>query len=627
MSKTLAIVFVACLALQGTLAFAVEDAETQKAVAAEKAAKEAVAANEAAKEQAVAAEKAAAEKAAAAADKPAAATPPVPPTPAKPGDPPKPADAKPADAKPADAKPADAKPSAPPPGPAVTTIYDERIAALATGIEEGKLVIATDPVRHIALDEIASVDLGNTPVLEADWIGQDNHDVAQVGGAAGGNGVQDIHIRLRGLPGGRTTKQILVLTRGGKGRGVWRLDTARTPNWKLVAERGEGSPVADVYLEPINHDCFERDFEITVTYDDGATVKTTLKGTTHTDHQLKVGAAAANTEQAPAGPPNVVVHGRDKTVLRGQLLELGDESLKLQTTWAPELTLALTEVRGITFTAGATGEAAQKVAARLAEPGAEDSVVALGREQAALQVVTGTAHGIVEGKLRFTFEGEERPINVSRLAGIVYAQHVRKHSGASPYQLVQLLSGDVVSGSWKAVDEKQLAVETTWGGQISIPRPAVAKILFRNGKVTYLSDLDPASVEEVPYFGHLVPYQRDQGFSGGPIKLKDKTYPKGLAVHSRSLITYAVDGQYESFKALVGFDESGHGRGRVRCRLLGDGRELFIEPDLRASGDPSAIEVSLAGVKQLALEIDFGEDEDIGDRVLWADARLFRSSK
>jgi hypothetical protein len=54
---------------------------------------------------------------------------------------------------------------------------------------------------------------------------------------------------------------------------------------------------------------------------------------------------------------------------------------------------------------------------------------------------------------------------------------------------------------------------------------------------------------------------------------------------------------------------------------------LFAEPDLRATGEPSAIDVSLTGVKQLALEIDFGEDEDIGDRVLWADARLFRSSK
>ena len=616
MSKILAIVFVACLALRGQLACAAETAEPEKAVAAEKAAKEQAAAEQATKEKTVAAEKAAADQAAAA-EKPAAAAP-------APAAPPS---ATPTTAKPADAKPADAKPAPPPPGPAVTTIYDERIAALATGIEDGKLVVATDPVRRIALDEIASVDLGNTPVLEADWIGQDNHDVAQVGGAAGGNGVQDIHLRLRGLPGGRATKQILILTRGGKGRGVWRLDTARTPNWKLVVERGEGSPVADVYIEPINHDCFERDFEITVTYDDGTNVKTKLKGATHTDHQLKVGAAAASTDQAPAGPPNVVVHGRDKTVLRGQLLELGEESLKLQTTWSPELTLALTEVRGITFTAGATGEAAQKVAARLAEPGTEDSVVALGREQAALQVVTGTAHGVVEGKLRFTFEGEERPINVSRLAGIVYAQHVRKHSGASPYQLVQLLSGDVVSGSWKAVDDKQLAVETTWGGEVSIPRPAVAKILFRNGKVTYLSDLDPAAVEEVPYFGHLLSYQRDQGFGGGPIKLKDKTYTKGLAVHSRSLITYAVDGQYESFKALVGFDESGRGRGRVRCRLLGDGRELFAEPDLRATGEPSAIDVSLAGVKQLALEIDFGEDEDIGDRVLWADARLFRSSK
>ncbi|HEX5444959.1 MAG TPA: NPCBM/NEW2 domain-containing protein, partial [Pirellulales bacterium] len=170
-------------------------------------------------------------------------------------------------------------------------------------------------------------------------------------------------------------------------------------------------------------------------------------------------------------------------------------------------------------------------------------------------------------------------------------------------------------------------VETAWGGRLTIPRSTVARVAFRNGKVTYVSDLDPLTVEEVPYFGHLFGYRRDQGFDGGPLKLKGKNYAKGLAAHSRSMLTYAVDGQYESFKAMVGFDETGRGRGRVICRVLGDGRELFIQPDLRANGEPVEIDVPLAGVKQLALEIDFGEAEDTGDRVLWADARIFRAGR
>ncbi|MGH7193250.1 MAG: NPCBM/NEW2 domain-containing protein, partial [Candidatus Saccharimonadales bacterium] len=241
--------------------------------------------------------------------------------------------------------------------------------------------------------------------------------------------------------------------------------------------------------------------------------------------------------------------------------------------------------------------------------------------------VTGNAHAVVDGKLRFTFEGEDRSIGVGRLAGVVYAKNPRRQPNANPYQLVQLLSGDVVAGVWSSVDEKELGVETAWGGRLAIPRSAVGKVAFRNGKVTYVSDLDPLAVEEAPYFGHRISYRRDQGFDGGPLKLKGKNYAKGLAAHSRSVLTYAVDGQYESFKATVGFDETGRGRGRVVCRVLGDGRELYAQPDLRATAEPAEIEVPLAGVKQLALEIDFGEFEDTGDRVLWADARIFRAGK
>jgi hypothetical protein len=36
--------------------------------------------------------------------------------------------------------------------------------------------------------------------------------------------------------------------------------------------------------------------------------------------------------------------------------------------------------------------------------------------------------------------------------------------------------------------------------------------------------------------------------------------------------------------------------------------------------------VPLAGAKQLALEVDFGPDQDVGDRILWVEPRLFRAN-
>ncbi|HEV3022451.1 MAG TPA: hypothetical protein VGX76_08285, partial [Pirellulales bacterium] len=254
-----------------------------------------------------------------------------------------------------------------PPGPAVVTIDDERIAAPIKSLADGKLVVGTDPPREIALDDVALVDLGNEPKLSAQWIGQDNHDVVQVGGAAGGNGIQDLHARLQGLASGKAIKQIVVVTQKGQGRGVWRLDTTRTPNWRLAVDRAAGATSADIYFEPNAADNFGLTHEITVSYDDGTTAKASYDVTTHTNHELKAVAAEAPPAEsgAPAGPPAVTVYGRDKTVLRGNLVELSEETLVLKASWGVEVKLPTVALRGLAFEGVGPPAGRQQFEARL----------------------------------------------------------------------------------------------------------------------------------------------------------------------------------------------------------------------------------------------------------------------
>ena len=177
------------------------------------------------------------------------------------------------------------------------------------------------------------------------------------------------------------------------------------------------------------------------------------------------------------------------------------------------------------------------------------------------------------------------------------------------------------------LDEKGLEIETPWHTRLSVPGDTVSEIRIRNGTLVSLSDLEPLSVEETAYFGRVVPWSRDQGFDGAAPAIKGKQPVRSLAMHSRCVLVYALDEQFEKFKATVGFDDSSQNRGRVACRVLADGRELFAHDDLRADQDPLPVEVSVGGAKQLTLEVDFGQDADVGDRVLWAEPRLFRAEK
>ena len=143
--------------------------------------------------------------------------------------------------------------------------------------------------------------------------------------------------------------------------------------------------------------------------------------------------------------------------------------------------------------------------------------------------------------------------------------------------------------------------------------------------MTYLSDLEPSRVEETPYFGRRSPWRKDVNLVGEPLKMAGRTYDRGLAVHSRSALTYDLSGQYAQFQVLVGFDESAKKLGRVDCRIFADDKELYANSDLRADAPPISLVLPVAGAERLKLVVDFGPDQDTGDRVIWANARLFRT--
>jgi hypothetical protein len=210
--------------------------------------------------------------------------------------------------------------------------------------------------------------------------------------------------------------------------------------------------------------------------------------------------------------------------------------------------------------------------------------------------------------------------------GVVFAAHPRELPFSGVYQVFRLGPEQSFVGRWVGMDGGSLEIELPWQAKWRVPAKVIHQARVRNGKLTSLADLEPVSVEQTPYFSRVIPWQRDQGFDGGPPSLKGSQPLRALAMHSRCILVYALDEQFEKFQSTVGFDDSSQGRGRVACRVLGDGRELFARPDLRADQDPIPFDVDVKGVKQLTLEVDFGENEDIGDRVLWTEPRLFRAA-
>ena len=137
--------------------------------------------------------------------------------------------------------------------------------------------------------------------------------------------------------------------------------------------------------------------------------------------------------------------------------------------------------------------------------------------------------------------------------------------------------------------------------------------------MTYLSDLTPSKVEETPFFGHRLSWRRDVNLLGEPLRMKGQTYARGVAVHSRCVLTYDLNGRYSTFEALVGFDDAAKGLGRVDCRVFADGKELYSNPDLKAVRPAGQAQAAGRGGRPIAAAGRFrprsrhGRPRDLGE--------------
>ena len=328
---------------------------------------------------------------------------------------------------------------------------------------------------------------------------------------------------------------------------------------------------------------------------------------------------------APVASPNWRIAMASDDLLNGTIVSWSDGKLTIRPDVAPQLDVTLPNTALQRLWHGAASQQA-KAEAMLPPTPAEDDIAFVSKtSNDPLVAVHGTAEGIEGTDLLFGYDGQQRKIALNRIIGIVFASRaaITRPITKSPYQVFRFTDGEQVSGHWTSLKADDLVIATDAGTPLHFSLAKVSDIQFRNGRVVYLSDLTPVKVEQTPFFDRVVPYRTDVALDGGPLKLSDGPHDKGLAMHSRCVLEYDLGGAFDRFGAKVGF-EPGSERGQVVLRVLGDGRVLYESLNAKGTDAPAMVDASINGVSRLKIEVDFGEGEDVGDRVVWADARVIR---
>jgi hypothetical protein len=164
--------------------------------------------------------------------------------------------------------------------------------------------------------------------------------------------------------------------------------------------------------------------------------------------------------------------------------------------------------------------------------------------------------------------------------------------------------GNTLNASKLSYDGTTLQVTIPTGARLALKGEALAKLDFNLGRLTYLSDLEPAKLSESAFFGGFPSIRRDVNQDGRPIVLLDKNFAKGVTLEGSSSVEYNLSGKYKDFKALVGADtRAAEGAlGKTTLVIYGDGAKLHSEVVSPAELRPIAVNVKDVGTLRIVVE-------------------------
>ncbi len=175
-----------------------------------------------------------------------------------------------------------------------------------------------------------------------------------------------------------------------------------------------------------------------------------------------------------------------------------------------------------------------------------------------------------------------------------------------------------------------LKVTTVAGATVTYAElDAVVVLDFRQGNLTYLSDLDAtadyAPVEKDGLLGEQFGYQRklarDRSLDGSDLTLDGKKFARGVSLPPDSTAAYKLDGGYREFKAVVGIQDGANRESwSLRLRVEVGGRAVFDEVVKKAM-KPREIVLNVKDAKELRVTVE-RVGLFAGDQINLGDARL-----
>lgn len=360
--------------------------------------------------------------------------------------------------------------------------------------------------------------------------------------------------------------------------------------------------------------------ELVAAYVDIAGKKGTIKAADLVEITFGQGGAPA----AKPGADDVEITLTTADVLTGRLGGKSEEGIRLRSPVYGDPVVKFEQLRGLVFPANRTS--LPKV---LPKPGTEDVIIMKSGDQArgTVKAVSGT--GVVYKSTVLDADVTKAPEDVVGLWLVETTAPPKEPAGL--FAIVLTRDGSSIRGEVKSLKEGVLSFKDLYGGEHKVARDALSGLYWKNGRVVYLSDLQPSASDEDANFIRgpkrsasdlEYPFQRDRSAKGTRLLLGGVEHRKGLGVRARSSLTYPLGGGFKRFQAVVGLDAAAQGLGAVTAEVWIDAQKAK-EITIRGQDAPKALDLDVSGAKEIRLVVTWAGhgQSDFAD---WGSARLIR---
>lgn len=171
---------------------------------------------------------------------------------------------------------------------------------------------------------------------------------------------------------------------------------------------------------------------------------------------------------------------------------------------------------------------------------------------------------------------------------------------------------------------RKARVKLMQGPKVQIDPKYIVQIGVVGGRWNWLSSMMPGHYEFTPMVSVPWPYKLNQNVLGEALVVAGQTFEHGIGVHSRSVLTYELNGNFKQFITSFGMDDHSGPFADVTVILRVDGQQRFEKKHVRRGQLHEPVRLDVKGATKIELVVDFGDNGDLQDRFNWINAALVR---